>query len=109
MSSLQVGAWRVGLCVVMTVTAAGCTRCPQVAAPTVTYFREHADERRDQMRRCEDDPGTLGQTPACINAGQATAIEDVGSFRNLPPLGLPGAQPRHDGASAPATGTSTRP
>jgi hypothetical protein len=94
--------WQVGLCLVTTFTAIACTRSPEVA-PTVTYFREHADERRDVMKRCSDDPGTLGKTPTCVTAQQATLMEGVGTFRNLPPMGLPGER---NGTEAPAAGES---
>src|SRR5438105_2584258 len=67
---------------------AACTGSPQ---QTVAYFRAHKAERLETVRRCADDPGTLSKTAACINAKQAASLEDVGSVRALPPLGLPGA------------------
>ena len=64
-----------------------CTKAPE-PPHTVTYYREHADERRARVEQCADDPGTRGKDPDCVNAKQAAAIEDIGSFRDLGPLGL---------------------
>src|SRR6185369_662105 len=64
-----------------------CSKAPEPAR-TVTYYREHADERKAMVELCADDPGTRAQDPDCVNAQQATAIEDIGSFRDLEPLGL---------------------
>ncbi|MDB6103299.1 MAG: conserved plasmid protein [Gammaproteobacteria bacterium] len=99
--------WRVGVWLVLTAVA-GCTRSPEATAPTVTYLREHDDERRELLKRCVDDPGTLGNTPACVNAKQATIIVDVGSYRTLPKMGLPGA-PTPNAPPAPADATASRP
>jgi hypothetical protein len=95
-----IDGWRVGVCGAL-MLAAACTRSPQYAVPTVTYLREHDEERRELMKRCMDDPGSLGHTPACVNAKQATIIVDVGSFRSLPPMGLLGTQPPKLPADAP--------
>lgn len=64
-----------------------CTKDPEPPR-TVTYYREHADERKAMVETCADDPGSRGQAPNCVNARKATAIEDIGSFRDLQPLGL---------------------
>lgn len=50
------------------------------------YFQTHPKEREALLKSCANDPGTLGNTPECVNVEQAEAIEGIGSFRNLPPL-----------------------
>lgn len=62
---------------------------------TVSYFEAHPKEREALVKRCADDPGTLGESAACVNATQAEAIEGIGSFRDLAPMAfskVPGAQ-----------------
>lgn len=72
----------------------GCSQGPsEGAAPTVSYYRVHAQERSAEVAKCADDPGDLGKTPACVNARAAEVAEDLGSFRKLPPMGLPTAPP----------------
>lgn len=52
--------------------------------------------------RCENDPGTLGKTPACVNAMAAAAQVGIGSLRDLPPMGLvEGEGKRRDSGSRP--------
>jgi hypothetical protein len=65
-------------------------------ARTVSWYREHAAERTAVVERCSDDPGRRRKDPNCINARRAAALEDVGSFKNLPPLRL---QPRDESAT----------
>jgi len=38
-------------------------------------------------------PGTLGRTPDCINAREATRLEETRSVRALPPIELPHTTP----------------
>lgn len=88
---IRPGAQRVRKClgIVVTVSAAvSCAPAPD-RANTVTYYREHADEREAALKRCADDPGSLGKQPDCVNAREALRIEGVGSLRELPPLDLP--------------------
>lgn len=66
-----------------------CSRQPESAHHTVAEYRAHADLRREQFARCADDPGTLGETPDCINAREAQRQEDIGSVRGVPPVHLP--------------------
>jgi len=73
----------------MTLLLAGCNRGPDDTRLTVEYFRAHAAERQSTLRECANDPGNLNNSPVCANARQAARIEDVGSLRNLPPMGLP--------------------
>jgi hypothetical protein len=69
------------------IGAVGCSREDEPAR-TVSWFREHPEERKAMVTRCADDPGRLGQTPNCINAKQAESIEGIGHMKDLPPLGL---------------------
>ena len=66
-----------------------CTRQPETAAHTVAEYRANPDLRREQFARCVNDPGTLGQTPDCSNAREATRLEETRSVRHLPPVQLP--------------------
>src|SRR5437016_4470397 len=66
-----------------------CTRQPEPARHTVAEYRANPDLRREQFARCTDDPGALGSTPDCINAREATRLEETRSVRNLPPVHLP--------------------
>lgn len=88
---IRPGAQRVRNClgIVVTVSAAvSCAPAPD-RANTVTYYREHAEQREAQLKRCMEDPGSLGHQPDCVNAREAARLEGVGSLRALPPLDLP--------------------
>lgn len=74
-------------CLAMLCLAA-CTQEPKVARYTVDEYRADASLRRTQVAQCEADPGTLQDTPDCINAHAAAAFEDHPRVRDLPPLGL---------------------
>lgn len=73
----------------VTVTITCCTRQPASAQHTVAEYRANAALRREQFARCVNDPGSLGQTPDCINAREASRLEDIGSVRDTPPIHLP--------------------
>jgi hypothetical protein len=75
----------------MTLLLAGCNRSPDNTRLTVEYFRAHAAERQATLIECANDTGTLRNSPVCADAREAARIEDVGSLRNLPPMGLPAA------------------
>jgi hypothetical protein len=64
------------------------TPAPAVAEHTVDEYRADARLRQEVFGRCRADPGTLGETPDCINALEAERLESRGSLRDLPPLGL---------------------
>ena len=106
--SQHVWGWKVALCFAMTSITTACTRSPEVPAPSVSYFREHEDERREVMKRCTDDPGTLDKTPTCVNARQAALLEGIGTFRNLPQMGLPAEQASKGPSTAPGVASSPR-
>jgi len=67
---------------------------PVVALHTVAEYRADTQLRQEVFGRCRADPGTLGETPDCINAIEAERLESRGSLRDLPPLGLDPASPR---------------
>jgi hypothetical protein len=72
---------------------AACSRAPGGAGTlTVDYYRAHAAERAAMLRTCENDPGDLRDSPNCVNAREAARVEDVGSLKSLPPMGLPVGQ-----------------
>jgi hypothetical protein len=73
--------------VVLTLTC--CARQPEQAQHTVAEYRANVALRREQFARCTNDPGTLGETPDCVNARQAQRLEEIGSVRDTPPIQLP--------------------
>jgi len=85
------GAQRVRNCLGIVVTVSAAVSCAPVPdrANTVAYYREHAIEREAALKKCADDPGSLGRRPDCANALEAARLEGIGSQRELPPLGLP--------------------
>jgi hypothetical protein len=73
----------------LALLACGCTRAsPKEETYTVDYYRTHSDLREAKLRACFNNPGELGASPNCINAGRAGELEGIGSLRNLPPMGL---------------------
>ncbi len=66
---------------------AGCSR--EEPARTVSWYREHPEDRKAMITRCSDDPGHFGQTPNCVNASRAEGQESIGHWKDLPPLDLP--------------------
>jgi hypothetical protein len=75
------------------LTLAACSRTPGGGGTlTVDYYRAHAVERAATLRTCANDPGDLRDSPNCVNAREAARVEDVGSLRSLPPMGLPAGQ-----------------
>jgi hypothetical protein len=88
---IRPGAQRVRNCLGIVVTVSAAVSCAPVPdqANTVTYYRAHATERDAQLKKCVDDPGSIGRTPDCVNAREAARLEGIGSQRNLPPLNLP--------------------
>ena len=87
-----VRALRAASCLMLIVTLL--PAC-QPKAPTVSYYRAHAEERRARVAQCADDPGQSRHDAVCINALAAERAEGIGSYRNLPPLRLP--PPQADG------------
>ena len=76
------------LAVVLTLSAAGCTREADVAHHTVEDYRANKTLRQETFKKCANDPGMLKKTPECINAQEAERLEGYGSLRNSGPVGL---------------------
>ena len=88
---IRPGAQRARNCLGIVVTVGAAVSCAPAPdrANTVTYYREHAEERETQLQKCANDPGSLRHQPDCVNAREAARLESVGSLRELPPLDLP--------------------
>jgi hypothetical protein len=70
-----------------------CSRAPGGGGTlTVDYYRAHTPERAATLNTCANDPGDLRDSPNCVNASEAARMEDVGSLKSLPPMGLPVGQ-----------------
>jgi hypothetical protein len=86
------GARGVRMClgpIVTLLSAAACAPAPEPARHTVAEYREDRMMRQGELDRCTNDPGTLKDSPDCINARAAERAAGVGSLRDLPPLQLP--------------------
>lgn len=81
---------RACLGIVVTIASAACTPSPKAPHHTVEYYREHRAERTEMLAACANDPGALAQTTDCVNARVAGSQADIGSLRELPPMGLSG-------------------
>lgn len=97
---IRPGAQRVRTCLGIVVTVGAAVSCAPAPdrANTVTYYREHAEERDAILKRCADDPGALRDQPDCVNALQAARLEGIGSQRELPPLKLPAEKKSTNGS-----------
>ena len=76
--------------------ATACARQPEVARHTVEEYRADPTLRQAELARCDNDPGTLSETPDCINAREAARREDSRSLRDLPPVQLPQGRKPYD-------------
>lgn len=58
-------------------TATGCLEDKDKQASevvqTVEWYMAHDKERTEVMAKCDNEPGTLGGTPTCINASRAAS------------------------------------
>lgn len=70
------------------VLLSACSPAPETARHTVPEYQADAQLRNQKVAECVKDPGTLGMTPDCINAKQAQVLQDTGSLRDSPSLGL---------------------
>lgn len=86
----------------------GCSREGTPAAHTVHWYLAHPADRATTVERCANDPGTLEDTPDCINAVAATQQADIGSLRSLPPLGLASRPANQRAATRPSSGPSAQ-
>jgi hypothetical protein len=76
------------LAAVLLLGAAGCSREAAVARHTVEEYRTDKSLREVVFRDCANDPGTLRNTPDCVNAQEAERLESYGSLRESGPIGL---------------------
>src|SRR5687767_13945569 len=97
---IRPGAQSVLYCLGIVVTVGAAVSCAPAPDPgnTVTYYREHAEERDAALKRCADDPGSLRHQPDCVNAREAARLEGVGSLRELPPMELPAERKPSNGS-----------
>jgi len=96
------------LAIIAVVLAGACSPAPERARHTVDEYRADEGLRDQQLALCQNDTGTLGHTPDCINAKEAARREDRRSLRDLPTVRLP--PPTGQKASEPAAAaTSDRP
>ncbi len=88
---LRPGAQHVRNCLGIVVTVGAAVSCAPVPDRTnsVTFYREHKDDRLAALAQCANHPGTAGRTAQCANAREAERLESIGSQRDLPSLGLP--------------------
>jgi hypothetical protein len=49
--------------------------CDGDTAPTVDWYLAHKADRENKLAACNNDPGHLAKTPACVNAAQADLQE----------------------------------
>lgn len=81
-------ALQVSMAVLLVAGAASCTKAPEAARYTVEEYRANKALREAKVKACANDPGTLGQTPDCVNALRAASLEGIGSLRKSAPIGL---------------------
>ena len=87
------------------LTVAACSSPPEPPThQTVAFYRANKEARQAKVAECANDPGALGKTPDCINAKQAAAIEGLGSFRDMKPLGPPKERARSERDAAQSEG-----
>jgi hypothetical protein len=77
-----------GVSVLGLLELAGCARGPGAARHTIDEYREDPVLRQAAVKRCRQDPGTLRETPDCINAETAAVLEDRLPLREAPTVGL---------------------
>lgn len=66
-----------------------CTPEPPKARYTVDEYLADPQLLNQVLAKCANDPGALSRTdPDCINVKAAAERKDIGSLRDLPPLGL---------------------
>jgi hypothetical protein len=102
-SRLARGASRARWCLAIGAALAvgACSSPPEPPThQTVEFYRANKDARLAKVAECANDPGALGKTPDCINAKRAAAIEGLGSFRDMKPLGPPKQRARSEGDAA---------
>jgi len=70
--------------VVVAGILAGCAEPePQEETRTVEWFIENPTDRAEMLKRCDNNPGELRETPNCQNAVRAEEKASSGSLRTL--------------------------
>lgn len=77
-----------GVSVLGLLELTACSRGPDGARHTVDEYRADVALRHAAVKRCRRDPGTLRDTPDCVNAESAASFEDRLPLRDAPPVGL---------------------
>ena len=77
------------MCCGAVVAVSACAPAADRARQTVADYRADVALRHEEMTLCDNDPGTLGATPDCVNAREASRVEDTRRLRDLPPVQLP--------------------
>jgi hypothetical protein len=75
--------------IVTFLSAAGCAPAPDRAMHRVEDYKQDAELRRRMMAHYAVDPGSLKDSPDCMNVEAAERSIGVGNLRELPPLRLP--------------------
>ncbi len=68
------GRARATMLLSVAIVLGGCAREPSTAAHTVADYRANGGLRKEAFARCANDPGTLGQTPDCVNVREAQRL-----------------------------------
>jgi hypothetical protein len=79
-----IGCFATSFVVSVQLVASACS--PPATSHTVQYYETHAEERKQRIDECANDPGTLRNDPSCINAQRAGFSDAMGSLRNRPPI-----------------------
>jgi hypothetical protein len=75
--------------IVTFLSAAGCAPAPDRASHSVEDYQQDVQLRRSELARCTSDPGSLKESPDCMNVEAAERTVGVGNLRDLAPLKLP--------------------
>jgi hypothetical protein len=67
---------------------AGCSPEAPQARYTVDEYLANPAAMDAKLKECANNPGDLGSDPDCVNVRAAAERKDIGSLRDLPPLGL---------------------
>jgi hypothetical protein len=67
---------------------AGCARPEDPNTFTFSYYEANPEQRAHKIKECTRDGGFAREDQTCINARAAHEAQDIGSFEDLPPMGL---------------------
>lgn len=57
--------------------------CKKEEIKTVSWYEAHHAERESMIKKCNDNPGELRETPNCENASKAQSNRAFGSNKGL--------------------------